>query len=158
MTKEMKQEFTLRITNANKSETIVILCDMLLAYTEDAKNAFTGSEGKAAFGEAIRKARACLSELINSLNRNYEIAGHIYELYRYTERQLIAAQVKQSIEPLSEVGKVISRLNESYREVARMDSSPALMGNTETVYAGMTYGRNQITESSNAPSNRGFFV
>ena len=37
MTKECKQQFTLRITQANKTELIVILYEMLLAYTQDAK-------------------------------------------------------------------------------------------------------------------------
>ena len=36
MTKEMKQEFTLRISQANKSGMVVILYEMLLAYLEAA--------------------------------------------------------------------------------------------------------------------------
>ena len=37
MDKEKKQEFTVRITNANRSQLVVILYDMILVYIEDAK-------------------------------------------------------------------------------------------------------------------------
>ena len=37
MTKEMKQNYTLRISQANKSELVVIVYEMLLTYIEDAK-------------------------------------------------------------------------------------------------------------------------
>ena len=39
MTKEMKQNYTLRISQANKSELVVIVYEMLLTYIEDAKAA-----------------------------------------------------------------------------------------------------------------------
>ena len=40
MKKEQKQEFTLRITRANKTQMIVILYDMVLVYLEDSLEAF----------------------------------------------------------------------------------------------------------------------
>ena len=40
MKKEKKQEFTLRITRANKTQMVVILYDMVLTYLEDAIEAF----------------------------------------------------------------------------------------------------------------------
>ena len=158
MTNELKQEFTLRITRANKSETIVILCDMFLAYIEDAKAAMEQNRDEKAFREALRKSLSCLRELIASLHMEYEIAGNIYQLYRYAEREVIAAQIKRSVEPLQNAVMVMEGLNKAFREVSKQDSSPAIMTNTETVYAGMTYGKNDISENSNLTSNRGFLV
>jgi len=37
MTKELKQEYTLRISRANKSELVVILYEMLIDYIDEAK-------------------------------------------------------------------------------------------------------------------------
>ena len=39
MTKEMKQQFTLKITRANKSQLVVILYEMLLTYLDEAQSA-----------------------------------------------------------------------------------------------------------------------
>ncbi|OYO98714.1 flagellar protein FliS, partial [Lachnotalea glycerini] len=47
----------------------------------------------------------------------------------------------------------------AFTEVAKKDDSPVLMGNTQQVYAGLTYGKGSLTESfSNQGSNRGFRV
>ena len=39
MTREMKQEFTLRITQANKTQLITILYEMVLLYIDEAQEA-----------------------------------------------------------------------------------------------------------------------
>ena len=39
MTNEKKQEFTLRVSQANKTEMLVIIYDIFLEYLEDAKKA-----------------------------------------------------------------------------------------------------------------------
>ena len=54
MTDQRKKEFSLRITQANKTELIVILYEMYLDYLGEAENAV---QDKRAFREAIRKAR-----------------------------------------------------------------------------------------------------
>ena len=80
MTKECKQQFTLRITQANKTELIVILYEMLLAYTQDAKISL--QEGNTeAFRDNIRKADNCLTELTESLDLSYEIGRRLLSLY-----------------------------------------------------------------------------
>ena len=40
MTKELKQQFTLKITQANKTQLIVILYEMLLIYLEEGMKKF----------------------------------------------------------------------------------------------------------------------
>ena len=40
MTKELKQEFTLKISQANKSQLVVILYEMMLTYIGEAKQAY----------------------------------------------------------------------------------------------------------------------
>ena len=67
MTKEQKQEFTRRITQANSTQLIVILYEMLLLYLEEGAQAHASGD-RDAFREAIRKARGCLNELLASLN------------------------------------------------------------------------------------------
>ena len=158
MTKELKQQFTLRITQANKSELIVILYDMLLAYVEDAKEAHA-EENRAAFHDAIRKIRGCNQELIASLNLEHEPAMNLLSLYIYVNRELVHADVRNDIEPLNHVVMVISGLKEAYEIVASKDKSGAVMQNTQTVYAGLTYGRGELTENmADQGLNRGFLA
>ena len=158
MTKELKQQFTLRITQANKSELIVILYDMILAYVDEAKEAFT-EQNRAAFHDAIRKIRGCNQELIASLNLEYEPAMNLLSLYIYVNRELVHADVRNDIEPLNHVVKVISGLKEVYEIVASKDTSGAVMQNAQTVYAGLTYGKGELTENmADQGLNRGFLA
>lgn len=154
MTSEKKQEFTLRITQANKSELVVILYDMFLEYLEDAKQA----EGEE-FHNAISHARAVLNELIDSLDMQYEIAKNLYQIYRYVERLLIQADVRLDKEPFKEISGHISQLRDAYDTISKEDASPSIMKNTEVVYAGMTYGKSDLNENhAGNSSNRGFLA
>lgn len=154
MTSEKKQEFTLRISQANKTELVVILYDMFQAYLEDAEQA----EGEEFHG-AIAHARAVLNELISSLNMEYEIAKNLYQIYRYVERLLIQADVRLEKEPLKEVSGHISQLRDAYDTISKEDTSSPIMENTEVVYAGMTYGKSDLNENNvGGASKRGFLA
>lgn len=156
MTREYKQQFTLRITQANKTELIVILYEIVLAYMEDAEEAL--EEGKIAdFREALRKVRSCFSELIASLNLDYELAARLLSLYLYCNRELTKADIRKEKEPLMHIRSVISKLLEAYRELAGQDTSGPVMQNSQTVYAGLTYGKNSLAENlADQGANRGF--
>lgn len=191
MNNERKQEFTLRITGANKTEMIVILYDMFQAYLEDAMTASCGEacqttdgtdnkESQAAnhqiseespevaarseidqkeFHNAISHARAVLSELIESLNMEYEIAQNLYQIYRYVERLLIQADVRLDAVTLKEASRIIGKLRDAYEVVSKEDTSSPVMENADTVYAGMTYGKTDLQESNlNNSTNRGFLA
>ena len=66
MTNEKKQEFTLRITQANKSQLIVLLYEIFLQYMEDAKDALADGQ-KDAFHRSMEKSIDCLRELTDSV-------------------------------------------------------------------------------------------
>lgn len=157
MTAEKKQEYTLRITNANISELTVILCDMFIDYCDEAEEMLS-SNSVAEFHNGINNARRVLSELINSLNRSIPLSQNVYQLYRYIERMLIKSDIKLDSESLV-IGKgIMERLVSSYREVSSKDTSAPLMINTEEVYAGMTYGRNDLNSQSVSYGSRGFLA
>lgn len=156
MTKECKQQFTLRITQANKTELIVILYEMILAYIADAKEALASQEIPE-FREALRKVRGCLRELNLSLNLDYELAGRLLSLYMYCNRELTKADIRKEEEPMEHVSMVIGKLLTAYRELAKQDTSAAVMQNSQTVYAGLTYDKNSLSENmADQGSNRGF--
>lgn len=158
MTKEVKQQFTLRITQANPTEMVVILYEMLLCYLEEGRSALE-KEDMTAFREAVRKARGCLNELIQSLNVKYEPAPAMQQLYLFCIRALALGEAKQSEEPLSEIERVIRPLHDAYDKIADQNKSGPVMNNSQTVYAGLTYGRNTLTENmADQGSNRGMLA
>ena len=156
MTRECKQQFTLRITQANKTELIVILYEIVLGYMEDAEVALEAGN-ITEFRAALRKVRSCFGELIASLNLDYELAARLLSLYLYCNRELIKADARKEKEPLMHIRSVVSKLLEAYRELAGQDTSGPVMQNSQTVYAGLTYGKNSLSENlADQGANRGF--
>lgn len=160
MKKEDKQQFTLRITQANPTQLVVILYEMLLCYLEDASAALAEEPDHAdAFREAIRKARGCLNELMASLHMEYEPAPALLQLYLFCLRRLALGEQRRDGEILGEVKRVIEPLREAYGKLAKESNAEPVMRNSQTVYAGLTYGRNTLTENmADQGANRGMLV
>ena len=155
MTKECKQQFTLRITQANSTQLIVILYEMTLQYLADGEQAVDD----AGLVEAVHRARGCIKELLNSLHREYSPAGELSRLYLFCLRRLAVCEVRRDRTILEEIRKVIAPLCDAYRQIQDQDTSGPVMNNSQTVYAGLTYGRNQLTENMADPgTNRGMLV
>lgn len=158
MTREMKQEFTFRITQANPTEMVVILYEMTLLFLEEAKQAGE-KEDFEAFGEGIRKTRGCINELLASLHMEYEPADKLYKLYMFCIRRLAYAQVRKEVKVLAEVEGVIARLKDAYAQIAPDNPAAPVMSNAQTVYSGLTYGKGALAEDvTNQSSNRGMLV
>lgn len=163
MKKEDKQDFTLRITQANPTQLVVILYEMLLCYLEDARQALEEdgiSPGESdGFREAVRKARGCLNELIASLHMEYEPAPALMQLYLFCIRRLALGEQRRDGGILDEIRKVIEPLCGAYGQLAEQNGAGPVMRNSQTVYAGLTYGRNTLTENmADQGANRGMFA
>lgn len=158
MKKEQKQEFTLRITRANKTQMIVILYDMVLVYLQDSLEEFEKKDDTA-YRWNIERAKDCIDELLNSLHMEYELAGILKGLYFFYKRELTSAGVQKETEKILSVMSMIKELKESYEKIAAQDTSAPLMENAQTVYAGLTYGKNSLNVNlSDQGTNRGFCV
>lgn len=157
MTSELKQQFTLKISMANKTGLVVILYEMMLVYLEEARQA-QNAHNREAFCKGIKNAKGCLHELMASLHLQYPIAGHLMQLYAYSDRELTRADIKNSTEELLHVKAIMEKLHAAYEAVSKQDDSAPVMTNTQTVYAGLTYGRNKLNESLADQGSRGFRV
>lgn len=158
MTKECKQQFTLRISQANSTELVVILYEMLLVYLEEGEEAYR-QENKLAFREAVRKARGCIKELMNSLHPEYEPASSLLQLYLFCINRLAVCEIRKEIQCLGEIRHVIQPLRDAYAEIAKLNTEGSVMGNSQTIYAGLTYGRNTLTENmADQGANRGMLA
>ncbi len=158
MTDEKKQEFTRRITQANKSQLVVILYDLFFYYIDEAKEILSQGEKKE-FSASLDRAHACLNELIGSLQMEQPLAGSICKVYFFVSGQIGLARGKESDAPLSDAVRLMDKLYQTYKADSACDTSGPVMGNVQTVVAGMTYGRSDVTESCQAADyNRGFWA
>ena len=113
MKKEKKQEFTLRIAQANKTQLVVVLYDMVLEYLQDSLEAFDKKDAKE-YKWNIDRAKDCIDELLNSLHMEYEVAGVLKGLYFFYKRELTTAAVLQKKEKVLPIIQMIRELKESY--------------------------------------------
>ncbi len=155
MKKEQIRDFTLRITQSNRTGIIVVLFEMIDVYLSDAAAA-TDYEG---FKTNIRRAQAVIYDLRKSLDHRESISANLSSLYSYWYRELEMMVVRNSQENLPQIQEMIASLGESFKAISSLDESLPMMRNTEKVYAGLTYGKGQLTESYDITNGgRGFFA
>ena len=84
----------------------------------------------------------------------------MYPLYNYSRRQLALAQATHKKKPISNARNVMNKLYDAFSQIAKEDTSEPIMKNTETVYAGYTYGKNSLNEAAfdGTQSSRGFLA
>ncbi|MCH5267246.1 MAG: flagellar protein FliS [Lachnospiraceae bacterium] len=155
MTGEEKKEYTARVAQANRTELVVIIYELLLDSVHEGERAY--ESGDRTGGEKhIRKAQAYLQELMGSLDLKYEISLQLRRLYRYVNEQLIASIIRQEPVQLDSVCEVIEGLMESFAEVAKQDTSGPVMDNGQQIYAGLTYGKGTLNEVSLDGNSSGY--
>ncbi|WP_026517791.1 flagellar export chaperone FliS [Butyrivibrio sp. MC2021] len=156
MTSEKKQEFTLRISGANKTQMITILYEILICYADDAIDALAIGKRDDAI-TSLDKAQSCLDELIRSLDLRFELAKQLHKIYLFSKKELVVAGATGSMNKIWRVKRNIRALHEAYTELEKFDTTPPMMDNIQTVYAGLTYGKSALNESIAASSmNRGY--
>ena len=142
MTKEQKQDFTRRITQANRSGLVLIKFEMLFVYMDDMETAFHADD----------------QQLLTTLDFKYEIAGQLYALYDFHRRQLARVLMRHSLAELAQSRNMLQQLYKAFLASSDQDRSGPLMQNAQQVYAGYTYGKNDLNESYDIQSSRGFLA
>ena len=149
-----KKEFTLRISQANRTQLTVIIFEIALTYLESAKKA----EGEA-YRIELTRARKCIDELKHSLDFTYEISGMLLHLYIQINKLLVRASVSGKQEYLLEAETALKKLTDAFAQVAKEDNGGPVLENVQTVYAGYTYGKTDLNVNLDGNSSgRGFLV
>ena len=156
MDNERKQEFTRRITNANKTQLVVILFDMCFEYLYEAQDCCKKKDIEN-LKEAVRKGQQVIRRLEDDLNFEYKLSYDLMSLYAFAEKELVKCLIDLKEVHALDVKKILVPIREGFSEVAKSDTSGPMMKNTESVYAGMTYGKGALNEAVDTGS-RGFFA
>lgn len=157
MTRELKQDYTLRISQANSTQLVVIIYEMLLDYLKEARdNLLLGEIDN--FHDSIRRATGCIRELTSSINNNADISGNLFSLNMFCIRELAKADVHHTCEEIYNVELIVRKLYDAYKEATKDDMSSPIMNNTQLVYAGLTYGKESLIVNLNSSASRGYIV
>lgn len=158
MTAEQKKEFTRKITQANSAQLIVILYDIALVYVNDAisfmeKGDMANAKIQADF------AKKSIEEMIHNLHFEYELATVLHQIYLSMKKSLRDGILDNNRELLTGVQNNLGKLRDAYDSIVTADESAPVMSHTQSVVAGLTYGRNSLNENlTDAGSDRGFRV
>ncbi len=157
MNKEEIKAFTLRVTEANSCDLIVILYDIVLCDIKNAKKAYEKKDLKE-FTARVHDATRFMNELISCLNYEGGLARDLLSLYSYCNKSLSSAVAGYNPEALDIVTDVITKLRNSFKALADADTSGPIMKNAQSVYAGLTYGKGCLNETyvDAKDYNRGF--
>ena len=150
MTNEMKKEFTLKISQANKSRILVLTYELALQYIDDAREAQDRDE----FNRGIQHAKNCVDQLRNVLDYSQELSMYLFRIYNYVFILLDKAMIRHNAARLAEARALLKKLHDAFDLVASKDTSEPVMKNIETVYSGITYGRNGVRDNVTM-TNRG---
>lgn len=159
MKQEQKREYTTRITQANRSELVVIIYELFLIAMEEADDNY--KNGKIEDGiKCIKRAQGFLQELMGSLDRRYQIAEELMRLYRYVYEQLIFSVLRRKMVNEETVIEVMQKLKQAFEQIAKDDGTGPVIENAQQIYAGLTYGRGALNEvlMSENEMNRGYKV
>ena len=156
MTDEKKKEFTLRISQANRTAMVALTYEMTMEYLSDARNAENPEE----FELSVRRAKRCVEQLREVLNYDYELSYQLMRIYNFVTIQLDKAIYRRDSAEFEESEAILMKLRQAFDVAAKEDVSPPLMRNAQAVAVGMTYGRDGESYDSviGGQNNRGFTV
>lgn len=157
MDKDKQINYTRRVSQANKTELVVITYDIILDNIADAETVLASDVNE--YRKNLKQAQRFLGELMRALDYQYELSKNLLQLYSYVQRILVASDISGTDKGLESAKNVISGLRKAFNEIAAQDSSGSVMENTQAIFAGLTYGRGSLNETDmNIGSNRGFLA
>lgn len=158
MTRDKIQDYTRRICNANRSQIIVIVYEMAGEYIENACEALKMGDKETWLNDG-HQAMKCVEHLMNALDDAYPLSSDLFKFYNYIYKEISMSLALKDEDRLRRAAGRLNAMEGAFREVARRDDTDTVTQNSQAVYAGLTYGKNQLNEELLGTSeNRGFMV
>ncbi len=139
MDKSTLQAFATRVTQANRSELVVVIYEVALASIKEGKDALEAGAVTDARHE-IDRAKSMIQELMYALDMHYNISTYLRQLYIFGYRELCQGIANRDPKRFDNTTNILEGLLKSFKEIAKQDDSAPLMKNSQTIVAGLTYG------------------
>ena len=148
-----KQKYVAKISTASPLNLVVINFEIILDYLEESKKNIDDDKN---FEFNILKARQFLMELRCSLDMQYEISAHLLTMYIYADKQIAKFLFNKDLKCLDDATNVLKTIMSGFEEIEEKDKT-SIMENADSIYAGLTYGKNgQLQEFVDVNQNKGF--
>ena len=157
MTNQEINVFSRKISQATKSQLVVIMYEIAIKYIDDGVAALENNDIDN-YRLNLKRSKAVINELTSVLDMTHEISYELRRLYVFMTGVLVKADIRKETEELLRVKEMLNKLANSFKEVSKEDGSGPIMENTQTVYAGLTYSKDSLNENMYSDVNRGYKV
>ena len=141
MTREEINQFSMRISQSNRTQIVVITYEIIINYLDSARDSFDNNN-VTDFVRNARKARQFVNELSSVLDFRYKISFELMNLYMFANECLLKSELRREDVNLEVVRDMMIKLRDSFETVSKQDNSKPVMQVREKVYEGLTYGKN----------------
>lgn len=138
-----RDDLGMRIATSNGAGLVALLYEGLI---ENMKEIMSNMNDKETIVERLDNSRDILSHLMATLGEDDELTLNTKNIYLYVNRLMTEGYNNNSIQKYEEVIKVITPLWEAWNELSLTDTSKTVEAPKPSVVAGMTYGRNNMSE------------
>lgn len=145
MTKEEIKEFSLKISQASRSQLVVVTYEIIIKYLFYAKEAMENQQPEE-FIFNFKKAKGFVDNLISSLDLKYKVSYDLMSMYLFINKCLVKGIAKKESDKIDDLIAIINKLKSAFEEISKSDDSGPALKNSQKVYAGLTYGRNALNE------------
>ena len=115
------------VLTASSVDLIVMLYDALKKNVILGKRGIMKSDIQTAHKHLI-KAQLIVTELINSLDMNYQISEELLNLYEFALRNLEEANLRKVAEPLEPVIELVDNIRDAWKEISGMNRGQIQLG------------------------------
>jgi flagellar protein FliS len=115
------------VLTAGPVDLIIMLYDALKKNIILGKRGITKNDVPSAHKHLI-KAQMILTELINSLDMNYQISAELLDLYQFALTSLTNANMRKDTEPLDPVIEMVDSIREAWKEIGQMNRGTMQLG------------------------------
>jgi len=78
--------------------------------------------------KSLMKAQMILTELINSLDMNYEISDELLSLYEFALKNIADANLHKNTEPLEPIIEMVDSIREAWKEISGLNRGQIKLG------------------------------
>lgn len=159
MNKELAKTYATRVSQATRTELIVIMYEIILSDINSAAENFNKGD-EISFEQDIKHGQKFLNELMGALDYQYSISKELMSLYVFVNKCLINSMFQKSVTGLEHAKEVLNILLEGFKGIRKEDNYGPVMKNTGQLYAGLTYGKGVLNETfvDSNQQNRGFLA
>lgn len=157
MTSQEINDYGVKISQANKTELIVIMYEMAIKYIDDGLKSLSNNNVEE-YRLNLKRSKAVINELTSVLDMSHVISFELRSLYVFMNNVLVRADIRVETDELKRVREMLVKLSKAFKKVSIEDKSGPVMENTQQLYAGLTYSKTSLNVDMYNDVNRGFKV